>query len=91
MPNLGDRLLVAIQRDLQKVSDVKVTGARGVAASGLNVNITGSQIRQTILTVAVPESQAETVLSSTFQQALLEYEQFYETEIEVIPVQGWMR
>jgi RHS repeat-associated protein len=91
MPNLGDRLLVSIQRDLQKVSDVKVTGARGITESGLNVNIAGSQIKQTILTVAVPESQAETVLSSTFQQTLLEYEQFYETEIEVIPVQGWMR
>jgi hypothetical protein len=43
------------------------------------------------LAVAVPESQAETVLSSAFQQALAAYEQFCETEIEVIPVQGWLR
>jgi hypothetical protein len=83
MPNLSDRLLASIQRDLQKMSGLKVTGASGLDWQGKFQNIPGSQIQQQILAVAVPESQAETVLSSTFQQALIEYEQFYETEIQV--------
>jgi hypothetical protein len=88
---LDDRLLVAVQRDLQKVSDVRVTGARGLDEQGKYQEIKGGQIRRVVLFEAVPESQANIAMSSSFQRMLVILEEENQAEIEIACVRNWIK
>ncbi len=71
------------------IQDARAEGFSGTTAMGVSLNYNASQVRQAVLFVEVPAAQAQTVLESAFQAAIADYEGFYNTLIEVVPVQDW--